>query len=206
MTVVQLARHGQTPWHRPNRYTGSSDVDLDEVGVRQADALGRWAAGADLAALACSDLRRAVRTAAPAAAATGLAPLVDKRLRELDFGLAEGRTLADVRAEHPEVAERFVADPAVHPFPGGEAPADAVSRALAALHELAAATPDGTVLVIAHSTLIRLVVCAVLGVPLGEYRRKLPRLAPASRTALDVRADAVALLAYNVPLDAGWAV
>jgi len=205
VTLFHLARHGQTPWHRPNRYTGSSDIDLDEVGIGQAAALARWAEGAGLTALACSDLRRAVHTAEPAAARTGLTPLVDKRLRELDFGRAEGRTLAEMRAEDPEAVERFVADPDAHHMPGGEAPADAVARAMAALGDLAEAHPDGTLLVVAHSTLIRLVVCAVLGVPLREYRRKLPRLAPASRTELEVRAGAVALLAYNVPLDAGCA-
>jgi probable phosphoglycerate mutase len=205
MTVIHLARHGQTPWHRPNRYTGSSDIALDEVGEQQAEALAQWAAGADLSALACSDLRRAVRTAEPAAARTRLAPIVDKRLRELDFGLAEGLTLAEVRAEHPEAAERFLADPAEHHFPGGERPADAVERAMAALGDLAGAYPQGRVLVVAHSTLIRLLVCAVLGVPLGAYRRKLPRLAPASRTDLEIAGGAAALLAYNVGLGAGCA-
>ena len=34
------------------------------------------------------------------------------------------------------------------------------------------------ILVVAHSTLIRLVVCAVLGVPLSEYRRRMPALDP----------------------------
>lgn len=205
MTVLHLARHGQTPWHRPNRYTGSSDIELDDVGVRQADALAGWAVGAGLAALACSDLRRAVRTAQPAAARTGLTPTVDKRLRELDFGWAEGLTLAELRAADPDVVDRFVADPDAHHFPGGEAPSAAVTRAMAALDELAAAHPDGEVLVVAHSTLIRLLVCAALGVPLREYRRRLPRLAPASRTELEVRGGAVALLAYNVPLGAGCA-
>jgi probable phosphoglycerate mutase len=205
VTLIHLTRHGQTAWHRPNRYTGSSDIDLDDVGVVQAEALARWAAGAGLTALACSDLRRAVRTAEPAAAATGLTPLVDKRLRELDFGRAEGLTLAEMRAEDPGAVERFVADPEAHHMPGGEAPGEAVARAMAALDDLARAHPDGVLLVVAHSTLIRLVVCAALGVPLREYRRRLPRLAPASRTELEVRDGAVALLAYNVPLDAGCA-
>ena len=205
MTVIHLARHGQTPWHRPNRYTGRSDADLDEVGVRQADALARWAAGAGLSALACSDLRRAVRTAEPVAGRTGLTPLVDKRLRELDFGLAEGRTLAEVRAAHPAVVDRFVADPARNHFPDGEAPADAVTRGMAALAELSEAYPEGSVLVVAHSTLIRLLVCSALGVPLSEYRRRLPRLSPGSRTDLEFGGGAVALLAYNVGLDAGCA-
>jgi 2,3-bisphosphoglycerate-dependent phosphoglycerate mutase len=205
MTLFHMARHGQTPWHRPNRYTGRSDVDLDEVGVRQAEELARWAATVRLSALACSDLRRSVQTAEPVAARTGLTPLVDKRLRELDFGLAEGRTLAEVRAEHPAVVERFVADPARHHFPDGEAPADAVTRGMAALAELSEAHPDGRVLVVAHSTLIRLLVCAVLGVPLSEYRRKLPRLSPGSRTDLEFGAGWVALLAYNASFDAGCA-
>jgi probable phosphoglycerate mutase len=202
MTVVHLARHGQTPWHHPNRYTGSSDIGLDETGERQAAELADWAAGADLTALACSDLIRARHTAAPAAARTGLPPLVDERLRELDFGSAEGRTLAEMPAE---VAARFAADPAENYFPGGERPADAVERALAAIGDLAVACPEGRILVVAHSTLIRLIVCAVLGVALGDYRRKLPRLAPASRTDLEIGGGSAALLAYNVGLPPGCA-
>jgi probable phosphoglycerate mutase len=110
--------------------------------------------------------------------------------------MAEGLTLAEVPAG---IAERFVADPAANPFPGGEYPAEAVDRALPALREL-----DGNTLVVAHSTLIRLVVCAVLGVPLGEYRRRLPRLANCARTELQFTGESVALLAYNVPPTSGW--
>jgi probable phosphoglycerate mutase len=204
MTVIHLARHGQTAWHADNRYTGSSDIALDQTGLGQAARLGRWAAGAKLSGLACSNLRRATSTAEPAAALTGLTPHVDPRLRELDFGLAEGRTLVEIRAERPDVAARFEADPAADPFPGGEAPADAVARAMAALAELSREHAHGSVLVVAHSTLIRLLVCAVLEVPLGHYRRKLPRLSPASRTELEFRDASVALLAYNVPVTAGY--
>ena len=205
MTTIHLVRHGQTAWHRPNRYTGSSDIDLDGTGVAQAGRLADWAAGAGLTALVSSPLRRAVRTAAPASAATGLEPVVEPRVREQDFGVAEGRTLDEVRANNPDVAARFVADPAAHPFPGAEPPADAAGRALTALGELAAQDPDGTVLVVAHSTLIRLLTCTVLGIPLGEYRRRLPTYDPVARTTLrfgqpDVP---VALLAYNVPLTPG---
>jgi probable phosphoglycerate mutase len=197
--IVHLARHGQTVWHRPNRYAGRSDIDLDDVGRAQAEALARWAAGARLDALVSSDLRRAVDTAAPAARLTGLAPTRDSRLREVDFGIAEGRTLAEM---DKDVADRFVADPVTHHFPGGEPPADAADRARAALDDLAATHPDGRVLVVAHSTLIRLVVCAALGVPLGDYRRRLPALAPAARTVLRLEGEP-ALLAYNVGIDPG---
>jgi probable phosphoglycerate mutase len=206
VSVMHLVRHGRTAWHRPNRYAGRSDIDLDDTGAAQARELAGWAARARLAAIATSPLRRAVHTAAPAAAATGLAPVVDPRLRELDFGVAEGRTLDEVRAADPEVAARFVADPAGCPFPGGEAPADAVARARATFDELADRYSGEAVLVVAHNTLIRLVVCAVLGIPLSEYRRILPRLDPVTRTTLRFAGGPVGMLAYNAPLDPGCAV
>jgi probable phosphoglycerate mutase len=197
MTTVVLARHGRTAWHEPTRYTGRSDVPIDEVGEAQAARLASWAAGEDFAALACSPLRRARQTAAAVSAATGLRPRVDPRLRELDFGVAEGRTLAELRAADPAMVAAFEADPVAGHFPGGEPPGAAADRALAALTELASAYAGGRVLVVAHSTLIRLVVCAVLGVPLADYRRRLPVLDPAATATLRFP-DPIGLLSYNV--------
>ncbi|MEV0715375.1 histidine phosphatase family protein [Asanoa sp. NPDC050611] len=193
-TTVVVARHGRTAWHQPTRYTGRSDVPLDEVGEAQATLLGMWAAGQGFAALACSQLVRARQTAA---AVPGLTPLVDERLRELDFGVAEGRTLAELRAADAAMVERFEADPVAAHFPEGEPPGEAAERGLTALTELAAAYPGGKVLVVAHSTLIRLVVCAVLGVPLSEYRRRLPVLDPTATTTLRFPRP-VGLVSYNV--------
>lgn len=223
MTVICLARHGRTAWHHPNRYTGSSDIPLDPFGAAQAERLGAWAAGQGFTGLACSPLRRAVQTAAPVEAATGLVALVDPRLRELDFGIAEGHTLDELRTSDPAMVERFVEDPATHHFPRGEAPTEAVQRFLAGLADLArtsrtdgpagaaAAVDADRVLVVAHSTIIRLVTCAVLGLPLGEYRRRLPALDPAATVSLRFPTTpgrvgvngSVALLAYNVPVPQG---
>lgn len=207
MTTIVLARHGQTAWHHPNRYTGRSDIPLDEVGERQAARLAGWAAGQEFSGLACSPLGRAVATMAPVAAAIGIAPTTDDRLRELDFGVAEGRTLGELRADDPELVQRFLADPARHHFPGGEPPEHAARRAVTALADLAAADPAGRVLVVAHNTLIRLVTCAVLGLPLAGYRRRLPALAPAALVMLSIPPggdpNSAALVAYNVALPAG---
>lgn len=202
MTTVVLARHGRTAWHSPNRYAGRSDIPLDAHGLSQAQTLAEWARSQGFTALACSSMRRARDTIAPTAQFTGLTPKVDERLREVDFGVAEGRTMADLRDEDPEMVRRFESDPAAHHFPGGEPPGAAVARACAALEEIAA--QGGTILVVAHSTLIRLMTCSVLGVPLGEYRRRLPSLHPAATVTLRFTpGDPVALLAYNVPVAAG---
>ena len=38
-----LARHGQTEWHRDNRYVSTTDIGLNETGYEQAGTLARRA-------------------------------------------------------------------------------------------------------------------------------------------------------------------
>ena len=125
-TRLLLARHGQTVWHAENRYAGGdSDIDLTPTGVEQARWLAAAVRGRGVDAVVVSPVRRARETAAPAAAALGVEATVVDDLREMGFGLVEGRTLAEVAAEEPDgaaIVERFRADPVAHPFPGAEPP------------------------------------------------------------------------------------
>jgi 2,3-bisphosphoglycerate-dependent phosphoglycerate mutase len=202
-TRVLLARHGQTAWHEPERYAGASDIPLDEVGLAQAGALARHAATIPPTTLASSPLVRAAATAAPIAEATELPVRVDDRLRELDFGMAEGRSIASLRDEDPDLVARFLDDPASHHFPGGEPPADGALRVTAAVRDLVAADPGGAILVVAHGTLIRLLLCTLLGIPLPDYRRRFPRVDSVALTELRYPAEGggtVGLITYNAPV------
>ncbi|MGP4113420.1 histidine phosphatase family protein [Streptomyces sp. 4N509B] len=199
-----LVRHAETVWHRENRYAGArSDPELTANGLRQVAALADAAPAEGVRAVVSSPLRRAVRTAAPAAEALGLPVEVVPELREVDFGELEGRTRAEVAASDPELVRRFVADPVANPFPGAEPPLDAAARAAAALRAVAGRHGRrGTdpVLVVAHSTLLRLALCSLLGLPVAAYRRILPRLDNVAVTELAVPADPtlpVSLLSLN---------
>lgn len=171
-----LARHGQTVWHQDNRYAGVTDIELTETGHREAEALAERAVREAPVHVVCSPLVRARETAWPAADACGVELVVDERLKEVDFGEWEGKTLAEIWDSHPEEAERFVSDPDERPFPGGEPLPDAAGRALDALGELNRDHPGEKVLVVAHNTLIRLVLCSLLDIPLTGYRRRFPRM------------------------------
>jgi probable phosphoglycerate mutase len=201
-TDLTLVRHGRTIWHAENRYAGVSDVPLDETGQAQAHALADWARRQHFDVLVCSPVPRAVATAAPVAAALGLEAEVVTDLREVDFGIAEGHTLAELRVSHPEAAAAFVANPVAFPFPGAESPGAAAQRAVGALRDVAARHRGRSVLVVAHNTLLRLALCMWVGIPLARYRAVLPRLENAAATRLRVPDDAgvpPALLALNVP-------
>ncbi|GAB3943426.1 histidine phosphatase family protein [Kribbella albertanoniae] len=191
-TTIVLARHGRTAWHHGNRYTGSSDLPIDEVGQQQAEQLREWAIDFAPDALWSSPMLRARQTIAPTAEALGLEPTLDARLREVDFGSAEGKRLAELP---PVVAAAFELDPVRNHFPGGEDPAEAADRVAEAFAEI----EGGKVLVVAHNTLIRLLVCRVLGLRLNDYRRLLPALGPAALVRFRRQDGTVGLEAYNLP-------
>ncbi|MGW3990864.1 histidine phosphatase family protein [Streptomyces sp. NPDC004830] len=202
-TTLLLVRHGQTVWHAENRYAGVSDIDLTDTGRAQAEALGRWAAAHPVDAVWSSPLTRALATAEPACRALDLVPQREPGLRECDFGVVEGRTLAEFETEDPEWAAAYRADPVANSFPGAEDPRAAAARGVRALREIAAGHPGGRVLVVAHNTLLRLVLCTLLSIPLAEYRHRLPRLRNAAVSELRMQPVGTAgLLSLNVPCEA----
>lgn len=191
MTVVHFARHGETEWHAENRYAGISDVALTDRGRRRADALAAWAASADLGRVLASDLSRAVETARHSAEAAGVPLEVDPRLREVDFGRGEGLTASEMLRDFPSERAAFERSPATSPLPGGEAGRVAVERAGPMLVELAAS--GSTALVVAHTTLGRLLLCHLLGLPLDSYRRVFPRIGNGTVTTFELPADAASV-------------
>ncbi len=200
MSRLILVRHGETVWHAENRYAGRTDVALTEKGIAQAARLARWAAGAQLNAVWASPLSRAQLTARPAAEAAGLVVQTDARLIEVDFGRGEGLTDAEMKAAFPEERAAFLRDPAANPLPGSEDAATAAERGVAALYAIAEITAGGRALVVAHNTLFRLVLCKLLGIPLGRYRTTFPQLANGTVTEIGITDAGVSLLSFNAPL------
>lgn len=201
MTRLAVVRHGETIWHVENRYAGSTDIALSPRGVEQAEQLANWACSANLAAIWVSPLLRARETVAPSERVTGMTARVDSRLREIHFGQGEGLTNAEIRQSFPEAFAAFQSDPVVHHLPGGENPRDVSLRALECFKEIATMHPRGRVLVVTHNTLIRVVLCQLLGVPLSKYRTAFPTIANGALTEIRLQDDQVSLLKFNLPLE-----
>lgn len=199
MTDFILVRHGETAWHAENRYAGRTDVPLTEHGREQAAALARWAGTARLTAVWSSPLSRARLTAAPAADACGLTQRIDERLVELDFGQGDGLTRDEMRQRFPEQLAAFLDDPVANHLPGGEDPRKAAARAAECLTDIAREQPHGRVLLVAHSTLVRVLLCHLLGIPLADYRRVFPQLLNGALTEIRVEDGQTALLRLNTP-------
>jgi broad specificity phosphatase PhoE len=200
VTNVVLVRHGETVWHAENRYAGRTDVALSELGREQAERLAARLRDGGLAAIWASPLGRAAETAAAVVRATGLAPWSDERLRELDFGTAEGLTRDEMAERFPGALRAFDEDPVANHLPEGEDPRAAAARGVACLQDVAAAHPGARVLVVAHTTLVRLVLCQLLGVPLADYRRRFPFVRNCAISEVRLGGPRPALLEFNSPV------
>ena len=120
---LYLLRHGETEWNREGRIQGSQDSPLTARGraqaTAQADILAREVPQMWQLARYCSPLRRARDTAR--IALDGLVPVIDRRLREVDFGAWEGLTPAERGARDPQLVAGGAGDlDLCRSAPGGE--------------------------------------------------------------------------------------
>ncbi len=169
-----LLRHGQTPLSAERRFAGSGDIDLTELGARQAKAaaqrLARRGDDAAIGAIVTSPLLRARRTAQEAARATGAPLLVEADFRETDFGAWEGLTFAEAEQKWPAEMAAWLADPGTAP-PGGESFTEVDRRVMAALDRLLARYAGATVLVVSHVTPMKTLVRRALLAPIEALYR-----------------------------------
>ena len=86
-------RHGQTSYNKQEIIMGTTDIDLDETGEKQALELADRIAGMNcIDIIIASPMKRAQRTARAVAERCGLEIVTDERLREWDYGYYEGKS------------------------------------------------------------------------------------------------------------------
>lgn len=130
MTVLVLCRHGESQWNRENRFTGFTDVDLNETGVAEAKRAGTQIKDIKFDKVYTSTLKRAYRTAELAMAEAGQNPPTIRHddLRERDYGDLTGLNKDETRQKFGEEQVHIWRRSYDVPPPGGESLKDVVAR------------------------------------------------------------------------------
>jgi probable phosphoglycerate mutase len=170
MLTLHLVRHGETTHSAEGIFAGDIDPPLTANGLAMAEAVARHASTLSLSAIYVSPKLRARQTAAPIAKATGLEPVVEDGLREIAYGAWEGRKETEVKAADPDAFAAWTGDPALVAPPGGESAFAIAARALPVILLARQDHPGENVLFVSHKATIRVLVCALLGAPLGRFR------------------------------------
>ncbi len=184
---ILLARHGETPWNAEGRYQGRTDIPLSEVGIAQAQALGRRLRDVPIARAVAPPLARAAETARLALGkARADMLLFDDGLLEIGHGSWEGLLTSEIAVRDPQrlAAWRQAPDSVQMPGPGGESLQQVQDRAWPALARACTGLGEGDVLlVVAHDAVNRVLLARILGIPLARLWNF--RQAPATLNLLE---------------------
>jgi 2,3-bisphosphoglycerate-dependent phosphoglycerate mutase len=112
MYRVVLLRHGESTWNRENRFTGWTDVDLNDRGIDEAKTAGRLLReeGDDFDIAYSSVLKRAIRTcwiALDELDRLWIPMEKSWRLNERHYGALQGLNKAETAAKHGEAQTKI---------------------------------------------------------------------------------------------------
>jgi broad specificity phosphatase PhoE len=100
-------------------------------------------------------------------------PEVRDRLKEIDYGLWEGKTPEVISTEFHDEYIRWLADPGWNAPNQGEMAIAIASRAMQVVEEIKQRYTDGNVLIVSHKATIRITLCSLLGIDVGRFRFRL---------------------------------
>ncbi len=172
--TLYFLRHGQTAFSRDNAFCGSGlNPELTLDGQAMAQAFADAQAAMPWRAVYSSPLRRAVETATPLCAATGLSMQMRDGLQEIAYGSWEGQSVESVDRDFHDDYLRWTADPAWNAPTGGETAIAIARRGLQVVEEIRRDFDSGPILLVSHKATIRIILCALLGIDVGRFRFRL---------------------------------
>lgn len=150
MATFYFTRHGQTVWNVNNKICGSTDIELTDLGHKQAMELGEKIKNENIHIdeIIYSPLIRAKDTALHISRITGIPARAEMRLKEQNFGKYEG-TPRDGE-EFKKAKENFI-----NSFEGGETMLKCAHRIYSLLDDIK--KEDKVYLLVAHNGIIRMV-------------------------------------------------
>lgn len=150
MGVVYFVRHGQTVWNVENKICGATDIELTELGHKQAIETGKKIIEEGIKAdeILYSPLVRAKETALHISEITGIPAREEIRLKEQNFGKYE--STARDGEEFRQAKQQFITR-----YEGGESMLHLAQRIYNLLDEVKAS--DKTYILVAHNGIARVV-------------------------------------------------
>ena len=190
---IWLTRHGESFYNAAGLLGG--DPDLTPGGHRYGHSLAEFLDRRDRnrtgVVIWTSSLRRAVQTAAP----LGRAPWAWRALDEIDAGICDGMSYAQIQEQLPEEYQARKRNKLTSRYPRGESYQDIIQRLDPVIIELERTRKP--VLVIAHNAVLRALYAYFYGVP----RERCPYLPIPLHTVIELTPHAYGCHETCIPLE-----
>ena len=181
-TKIIIVRHGQSLGNATKTILGHTDLDLSDLGYKQAEVTANQLKNEKIDLIYSSDLKRAYNTAYFHAKMRDLEVITSKNLREVYLGAWEGQTIDNIIAKWGrEAVERdWLGNFGCFTFPAGEAIMDAGRRFFDEIYRISSENAGKTVLVAAHAAVIRAFWSIISDIAPEDIVEKLPFASNAS--------------------------
>jgi len=167
MTRLLLIRHGETAWNSDAVYRGRANVPLSRRGRAQAEALGKRLSPEGVSRILTSPLDRARETAEAIGHACNLAAELCEDLTDIDCGEWQGLSDAELKERYPDLRRVWFHAPHTVTLPDGESLDNVRERACRVLREVE--TEGGTVALVSHRVVNKVLICLLLGLELARF-------------------------------------
>lgn len=168
MAKLILARHGETEWNVEKVFRGRADVNLNEVGIKQADLLGKHLCNWELEAIYSSPVKRALDTANIVARYMEVAVCIAEGLTDFDFGEWQSLSEQEVKRLYPAILNDWQSSPHKVRMPGGENLDDVTKRTAEVVDEVLS-RHHGNVLLVSHRVVLKVLICSLLGLDNSHF-------------------------------------
>jgi len=169
MLEILIIRHGETAWNTAEIFRGRVPIGLSEKGLKQAEKLGQYLSQKKIKSIYCSPLQRAFQTAEAVSRYQHLKAQPVEDLTDLSFGIWEGVPMLEVQNKYPEIFRLWIERPDLANIPEGESLENARKRALNALDKIIAEDKEGTIAIVTHRVLTKILECALLGLDNSHF-------------------------------------
>ncbi|MCX7747639.1 MAG: alpha-ribazole phosphatase [Clostridia bacterium] len=164
-------RHGETESNKKGTYLGSTDIELNEEGLRQAAIVANKLSGEQVEKIFSSPLKRAFRTAEIINQVFGLDIICSEALSERNFGVWDNLTYEEIQIKFPIEHSLWVKDWINYAPLHGESAVMSYERARSFVLELKQMEGEGKYIIVSHSGAIRNMLVVLLDLKLEDVWR-----------------------------------
>lgn len=169
---IYIVRHGETVWNEKRLLQGSEDIELNEKGRELAGLTGEKLQNVEFDRIYSSPLIRAYETANLIRGHRNIQIIRDDRLRELSFGINEGKDSMKIREDKNNPFYNFFSKPELYIAPeGGESLEHICERAKEFMRQVIEPHINEwkRVMIVAHGALNKALMCYIMNHGISEY-------------------------------------
>ena len=170
MTTCYIIRHAQKEkgdFYNP--HLRRQDQPLSQKGREGARKLWPYLCNKGISAIYVSAYQRTGQTIEHVAEQSGIVPVMDGRLDEIDNGFLDGLSEEEVQQKYPDFWKAYRERSSDFRFPGGETGEEACRRIAGFLEEKRQVHGTENIVFVSHEGLIRQLMCHILNIPV--YKR-----------------------------------